>query len=66
MHSLNTGSLLHCVRVAAFSLNSVVRQPRAVVLNLWVPTSLGVKYQVYCIPDIYIMIQNSSKITAMR
>jgi hypothetical protein len=43
-------------------------QTRAVVLNLWVETSLGVKqpFHQICISGIDIMIHNSSKITVMK
>ena len=40
--------------------------PITVVLNLWVLTPRGAIYQIPCISDIYIMIQNSSKITVME
>ena len=39
--------------------------PTAAVLNLCVPTPLGVAYLIPCI-DIYIMIHNSSKLTVME
>lgn len=36
---------------------------RAGVLNLWIPTPAGVAHQVFRIPDVYITIQNSGKIS---
>ena len=38
---------------------------KAPILNLWAATSLGVAYQIFCISDIYITI-NNSKITVMK
>lgn len=35
---------------------------RAMVLNLWVETLLGLTYHIFCISDIYIMIHNNRKI----
>jgi hypothetical protein len=42
------------------------RNSRTVVLNLWVMTSLRVKYQLSCLSDTYIMIYNSSKVIVMK
>lgn len=39
---------------------------KAVVLNVWVATPLGVEYQKSCISDIYIIICNSDKSTTMK
>lgn len=39
---------------------------RTMVLNLLVETPRGVKYQIFCISDIYITIQDSSKIITMK
>ena len=35
---------------------------RIVIVNLWVETPLGVAYQISCISDIYIIIDNSKKL----
>lgn len=40
--------------------------PRAMVLNLWVLTHLGVTYQIPRILAIYTTIHDSSKIMVMR
>jgi hypothetical protein len=35
-------------------------------LNLWFATPLGVAYQISCVSNIYITLNNSSKITVMK
>lgn len=35
-------------------------------LSLWLVTSIGVTYQIFCISDVYILIHNRSKILVVR
>lgn len=53
----------YCTSLTSLSANGIAtRGSTPAVLNLWVMSLTGDAYQIPCIADVYIMIQNSSKV----